>query len=111
MKKFITVLIFCFISNSAFAKEYIMTCSGTKFKLINTFFSKKVNVRKDAQWQDYCNGFGNTLEIYEDGAKCTTQLEGKEDKIDTAINLDFYLKTLTFYNRVAGFKNTTKCYN
>ena len=72
MKIFLTFLLFCLISNSAFAKEYLMTCSGTKFKLINTFFSKKLHVRKDAQWQDYCDGFGNTLEMYEDGSKCTT---------------------------------------
>lgn len=119
MKKFITVLIFFLLTNTAIAKEYLMTCSGTKYKLINTFFSKKLHVRKDAQWKDYCDGFGNTLEIYEDGAKCTTQLEGKDafvdgkwrkvDRIDTAINLDFYLKTITFNNRVASYKNTTKC--
>lgn len=116
MKKFLAILIFFFISNAAFAKEYLMTCSGTKYKLINTFFSKKLHVRKDAQWLDYCDGFGNTLEIYEDGAKCTTQLEakdafvnGKVDRIDTAFNLDFYLKTITFNNRVTGNKNTYKC--
>tara|TARA_A100001015_G_C14822494_1_gene645299 strand:- start:597 stop:959 length:363 start_codon:yes stop_codon:yes gene_type:complete len=119
MKKFFTILIFILFSNTATAKEYLMTCSGTKYKLINTFFSKKLHVRKDAQWLDYCDGFGNTLEIYEDGAKCTMQLEGKDvfvndkwrkqDRIDTVINLDFYLKTLTFNNRVDNYKNTSKC--
>ena len=118
IKKLLTVLLFCLISNSAFAKEYLMTCSGTKYKLINTLFSKKLHVRKNAQWQDYCNGFGNTLEIYEDGAECSMQLKGDvyvndklvKEGIDTAINLDFYLKTRTFINRITGYKNTTRCF-
>jgi hypothetical protein len=120
MKKILTILIFILFSNTATAKEYLMTCGLAKYKLIYTFFSKKLHVRKDAQWLDYCDGFGKTLEIYEDGAKCTTQLEGKDafvdgkwrivDRIDIAVNLDFYLKTFTFNDRVASYKNTTKCF-
>jgi len=119
MKKILTVLIFFLLTNTATAKEYLMTCGVAKYKLINTFFSKKLKIREDAKWQDYCNSIGQTLEIYEDGAKCTTKYGGedvfvndkwiKQKQINEVITIDFYLKTFTFNDRVASYKNTTKC--
>ena len=120
MKKILTVLIFFLLTNTATAKEYLMTCGVAKYKLINTFFSKKLKRREDAQWQDFCNSIGQTLEIYEDGAKCTTKHVGEdvfvEDKwvydgqIKEVITIVFYLKTFTFNDRFASYKNTTKCF-
>ncbi len=122
MKKILTVLIFFLFTNTAIAKEYIMTCNGTKYKLVSTFFSKKLQVRKDAQWQSYCIGEGETLEIYDDGAMCNKKVKGGKDvflngkwdktrKKDDVISIDFYLKTLNFNNRVTGYRNTIRCRN
>ena len=122
MKKFFTVLIFCLISNSALAKEYIMTCDDTTWKFINNFFSKKIYTRQDAKWKEYCTKgriIKRTIEIYEDGAKCTFQREEKKGFVNgkwfhqkqfhVVNTLDFHLKTQTINNFVYGTKKITMC--
>ena len=108
MKKFLTILIFFLLTNTAIAKEYIMTCENTKLKLEKTFFLKDIYVRVDAKWQKYCTEENQTLTIFDDGAECSTKYETKDvfkygkwqktEDLSNSVILDFYLKTATIRN-------------
>ena len=92
MKKTLIIfftLLFSLTSFSLVAKEMILNCEGAVFKYVNTTFVKKVYLRNNAKWKEWCSEKkGHKINFYDDGLKCESK------NLNQIYYLDFLTKKL-----------------
>jgi len=119
MRKFILGAFLVFISATMVSAEvYRMQCGEDTYQLETSLLKKAtVTFRAAAKWKNWCTGHADTLNIYDDGARCQTK-GGLADptgelfghSVANDIVLDFLLFKKTLRDNNGEIITTAPCY-
>ncbi len=90
MKK-ILVFILLLIPHVAVSDEILMKCDGKLYKFVDTFITKKVFIRSNGEWIEWCNNPKFDTYIHKDrGTKC--EIKSRKKYVDQNFYIDFLSK-------------------